>query len=136
MTLIFELNTKYGEKMKEKFEVCTLYIYPKTAEAAIKLAKEKNSLEDDYVGQDFEYMKVKTNLKLLSQITTNSKIKPIDIASARMIFRVSTSEAEIDEERVREEMMKNLKTLFKYNTNLDVNDYKYNFDYKFKMLED
>jgi len=120
------------DEYKEEYEICTLHIYPKTVGAAVKLAKEKNSLEDDYVGQNFEYMKVKTNLKLLSKLSTNSKIKPSDIASAKMILEVPTSEVEIDEERAREEMMENLKTLFKYNTSLNINDYEYDFDYKFK----
>jgi len=101
-----------------------MYIYPKTIEAAIALAKKKEKLEE-YEGPGmYDELEVDTNLKLLSEEKSN--IDPSDIASITVTWYVSSCEEDEDVER---EMLEDMKDEFK-DVGLNFDSYTYDYDYE------
>ena len=66
----------------------TIELYPKAMETAVKLAKEKNRIESDYLTGKIKYamgdIDVYAHLDLLSQVPQDPKIRPVDIAYLKM----------------------------------------------------
>ena len=85
------LYINYGENVTADTEYTdkyTIELYPKTIETAVKLAKEKNRIKSDYLGNDIKYIMgdidIYENLDLLSKISEDPKIRPVDIAYLKM----------------------------------------------------
>ena len=101
-----------------------MYIYPKTVEAAVALAKKKEIL-DKYEGPGIDDgAEVETNLQLLSEGKPN--VDPSDIASVTVTWYVSSCEEDEDVER---EMLEDIKPEFK-DIGLNFDDYEYDYDYE------
>jgi len=98
-----------------------MYVYPKTIEAAVALAKKKEKLEK-YEGPGIDdSIEVETHLELLSG---RSNVDPSDIASLTMKW--GTNPCDEDEEKEKE-MTKELREEFK-KVGLNLDDYEYSFD--------
>jgi len=121
-----------GENMsfdEDAWAICEYKLFPKTIETAVKLAKNKDKLEKNYIGNSVaDYLTVDTDLKLLSEVTNNSQIEPDEIASLTLRWYVSPRRSE---ERVEREMRKDLEFWFKklgLDFSLDDFDSDFSFD--------
>jgi len=119
--------------MSLEFEavVFTLYAYPKTIETAVELVKKKDKLEHNYVGGHNmgDGVQVNANLKLLSESSVDSKIKPSDIATLEFTLWKTH---EVDTDRIRQRMTKELGQYLK-DHGLNSDDFEYDFDYGYQL---
>jgi len=114
---------------EDAWAICEYKLFPKTIETAIKLAKNKDKLEKNYIGDSMsDYLTINTDLKLLSKATNNSKIEPDKIASLTLKWYVSPRRSE---ERVEREMRKDLEFWFKkLNLDFSLDDFDYDFSFE------
>jgi len=104
----------------------TVYALPKTVEAAVKLTKKANELEDGYAGPNLgsmgDTMTVLVDMSMLPAAMEN-KVYPKAVAEAYICWYASPGTVDDDGEEMIEEMKKELKKV-----GLNPNDYDYDFE--------